>query len=145
LSTITDSARTGSSSVRNRWSARTGRRPRQPCHRWSKYSVTSTNVSARILHAPRANRVYRKHGSGKHQDSLGLSTRSPIARGYAFHPRAIGDPRGRAAVRASSSDTVRSILPRLPMSPPDHCALRAPTVVSVRMESASVRKPRFWL
>ncbi|MHB8668303.1 MAG: hypothetical protein ACYC7B_12405, partial [Burkholderiales bacterium] len=40
---------------------------------------------------------------------------------------AIGDPRGRAAVRASSSAAVRSIVRRLPTSASGHCALRAPT------------------
>src|SRR5450756_99912 len=34
----------------------------------------------------------------------GFYTRSPIACGCAFHPRAIGDPRGRDAVRASAED-----------------------------------------
>jgi len=39
----------------------------------------------------------------KSNDALGLFyTRSLISRGYAFHPREINDPRGRAAVRASS-------------------------------------------
>src|ERR1039458_4513780 len=36
-----------------------------------------------------------------------LYTRSPIVCGCAFHPRAIGDPRGRGAVRASSSAAAR--------------------------------------
>jgi hypothetical protein len=36
--------------------------------------------------------------------ALGFYPRSPIARGYVFHPRTIGDPRGRDAVRASADD-----------------------------------------
>jgi hypothetical protein len=40
-----------------------------------------------------------------------------------FRPYAIGDPRGRAAVRARSSAAVRSIVRRLPMSANGHCAL----------------------
>jgi len=79
----------------------------------------------------------------KNKDSSGVYTRSPIAGGCAFHPPAIGDPRGRAAVRASSSATVRSILQSLSMSTCDHCALRAPTLFSVRMKSVSVQKTRF--
>jgi hypothetical protein len=50
-------------------------------------------------------------------------TRSPIARGWVHHPCAIDDPRGRVAVRASSSAAARCILLRLPRSAPGHCAL----------------------
>src|SRR5450756_1797242 len=38
----------------------------------------------------------------------GFYSRSPIAHGCAFHPCAIGDPRGRAAVRARSGAAVRA-------------------------------------
>jgi hypothetical protein len=41
----------------------------------------------------------------------------------ASRPCAIGDPRGRGAVRASSSATVRCILRRPSMSASEHCAL----------------------
>jgi len=44
----------------------------------------------------------------------------------------------------NSSATVRSVLQSLSMSTCDHCALRAPTLFSVRMKSASVQKTRFW-
>jgi len=56
--------------------------------------------------------------------------RSPIAHGCAFHPCAIGDPRGRFLVRAGFAKT---------------CALRAPTLFSVRMKSASAQKTGFWI
>jgi hypothetical protein len=36
------------------------------------------------------------------KQGVGLFTRSPIARGCAFHPYAIGDPRGRLFVRAKA-------------------------------------------
>src|ERR1035437_10104540 len=49
----------------------------------------------------------------KNKDGLsGFHQRSSIARGCAFHPGAIEDPRGRAAVRASSGVTARSSLSR---------------------------------
>jgi len=48
-------------------------------------------------------------------------------------PYAIGDPRGRAAVRARSGATVRNIVRRPPMSASGHCALRAPTVFLARI------------
>jgi hypothetical protein len=57
-----------------------------------------------------------------------------MACGYAFHPRAIGDPRGRVAVRASSIAAARSILLRSPTSVRGHCALCAPTVFFVRIK-----------
>jgi len=63
------------------------------------------------LRAPRANRAFftdekriREENTviDKSNNGLGcLYPRSPIACGCAFHPRAIGDPRGRGAVRAS--------------------------------------------
>jgi len=65
------------------------------------------------LRAPRANRLFdtdekririKKTVMDKSKKSgfgVCLYPRSPIVRGCAFHPRAIGDPRGRAAVRAS--------------------------------------------
>src|ERR1039457_4836537 len=40
--------------------------------------------------------------------SWGFYTRSPIAHGCAFHPCAIDDPRGRAAVRARWAAAVRA-------------------------------------
>ena len=40
-----------------------------------------------------------------------------------FRPRAIGDPRGRDAVRASSSATVRDFCQGSPKPVKDHCAL----------------------
>src|ERR1035437_7806374 len=50
----------------------------------------------------------------KTRTALGFYPRSLIGRGRAFRPCAIGDPRGRAAVRASSGATARSILRRPP-------------------------------
>jgi hypothetical protein len=41
------------------------------------------------------------------EDTARVNPRSPIARGCAFHPRAIDDPRGRNAVRASAAVIVR--------------------------------------
>jgi hypothetical protein len=38
----------------------------------------------------------------------GFYPRSPIVRGCAFHPRTIGDPRGRGAVRARGATAVRT-------------------------------------
>jgi len=52
----------------------------------------------------------------------------------------IVDPRGRAAVRASSIAAARCIFLHMRMSACDHCALRAPTLFSGRMKSTSVRK-----
>jgi hypothetical protein len=84
------------------------------------------------LRAARANRVFwtdEKHIRPENtvlvntKYGLGFYKRSPIACGCAFHPRAIGDPRGRAAVRASYIATARSILRRLPISASGHCAL----------------------
>jgi hypothetical protein len=48
----------------------------------------------------------------------------------AFGPCASDDPRGRMFVRAGFRKT---------------CALRAPTVFSARMKSASTQKTRLWL
>jgi hypothetical protein len=72
------------------------------------------------LRAPRANPVFctdekriRTENTVMYKNKDGLSgfhQRSSIARGCAFHPCAIEDPRGRAAVRASSGVTVRSSL-----------------------------------
>jgi hypothetical protein len=42
-----------------------------------------------------------------------------------FHPHAIGDPRGRVAVRASSSAAAQCVRRPLPLSTISHCALRA--------------------
>jgi hypothetical protein len=47
----------------------------------------------------RANRVLGTVGI---KPGAWVFTRSSIARGYAFHPRAIDDPRGRILVRATS-------------------------------------------
>jgi hypothetical protein len=65
------------------------------------------------LHAARANRVFcadekriRAENTvmDKSKDDMGFFyPRSPIACGCAFHPRAIGDPRGRLLVRAISA------------------------------------------
>jgi hypothetical protein len=63
------------------------------------------------LRATRANRVFCTDKKRirtenpvmmKNKDSLGFNTRSLIAHGYAFHPCAINDPRGRILVRATS-------------------------------------------
>jgi hypothetical protein len=48
----------GFSSVRNRRSARTGRRPRKFWRHSSKYRPTSADVGERPLRAPRANRDF---------------------------------------------------------------------------------------
>jgi hypothetical protein len=48
----------GFSSVRNRRSARTGRRPRKFCRRSSVYPPAYAYVGARALRAPRANPVF---------------------------------------------------------------------------------------
>jgi hypothetical protein len=58
LPKIADGARMRFSSVRNRRSARTGRRPRKFERHSSKYRPTSANVTERSLRAPRANRVF---------------------------------------------------------------------------------------
>jgi hypothetical protein len=63
------------------------------------------------LRATRANRVFcadekriRAESTvmDKSKDRAGFYPRSPIACGCAFHPHAIGDPRGRFFVRAKS-------------------------------------------
>jgi len=94
----------------------------------------------RPLRAPRANRVFstdEKRIRGENtvidKSNNGLDCfypRSPIVRGCAFHPRAIGDPRGRDAVRASKDAAARCILLRLPHATSGHCAL-APTRSSI--------------
>jgi hypothetical protein len=69
---IVDCARMRFSSVHNRGSARTGRRPRKFDHHSSMCFPSSAHVGARPLRAARANRVfctdknhpYRKHGYG---------------------------------------------------------------------------------
>ena len=58
LSKIADCVRMCFSSVRNRRSARTGRRPRKFCRYRSMYPPTSGNVGKQALRAPRANRVF---------------------------------------------------------------------------------------
>jgi hypothetical protein len=55
---IADCVRTGSSSVRNRRSARTGRRPRKLWRYSSTYPAMRANVAGRKLRALRANRVF---------------------------------------------------------------------------------------
>src|SRR5450756_611393 len=92
----------------------------------------------------RAARDNRDFGTDKSKDSVGLLLHkiADCVR-TVFRPCAIGDPRGRVAVRASSNAAVRCILLRLPMSASGHCALRAPTMFSVRMKSTSV--PKTWL
>jgi hypothetical protein len=71
------------------------------------------------LRAPRANRGFatdEKHIRTKTtvpdkttRAEACFYPRSPIARGCAFHPCAIDDPRGRAAVRASFITVDRNI------------------------------------
>src|SRR5674476_271162 len=109
---IADCARMCFSSVHNRRSARTGRRPRKSCRRSSTYSSTSAYVDARTLRAPRANRVFRTDKKrirtentvmNKNKAVRGFYTRSPIACECAFHPCIIGEPRGRDAVRARAN------------------------------------------
>jgi len=56
---IVDCARIRFSSVCNRRSARTGRRPRKRYSRSSMCSSTPADVAARRLRAARANRVFR--------------------------------------------------------------------------------------
>jgi hypothetical protein len=58
LSKIADCARMCFSSVRNRRSTRTGRRPRKFYRRNSMYPPTSVDVDAWPLRATRANRVF---------------------------------------------------------------------------------------
>jgi hypothetical protein len=68
------------------------------------------------LRAPRANRVFhtdekriRTENTVMYKNKSGLSgfhQKSSIARGCAFYPCAINDPRGRAAVRASAKSIV---------------------------------------
>jgi hypothetical protein len=113
---------------------------------------TAGDVGWRTLRALRANHFFGTDekrirtenavmDKSKSESGLWLSKIAECVR-TAFCPCAIGDPRGRAAVRASSSATVRSILRRLPISVGGHCALRAPTTFSVRIKSASEQKTR---
>jgi hypothetical protein len=66
----------------------------------------------------------------------------------AFRPCTIGDPRGRAAVRASSSATACGILLRPPMSARGHCALARANHVfctdekHIRTENAVIDKSK---
>jgi hypothetical protein len=94
--------------------------------RSSTHPRTSVDVSAQPLRAPRANRGFgtdekrirtettvldkSKIGSG-----LSLSKTTDCAR-TAFRPCAIGGPRGRVAVRASSNAAARCIVLRPSMS-----------------------------
>jgi hypothetical protein len=55
----------------------------------------------------------------------------------AFRPHAIGDPRGRLLVRASSIAAVRCILLRPPMPACGHCALR---VATPQLRAATARR-----
>ncbi len=81
--------------------------------------------------------------------------RSSIARGCAFHPCAIDDPRGRFLVRATSMlcndggrDLSRHVIAasQIPThANSGHCALCAPTVFSGRIKSASIQKTRLWI
>ena len=88
--------------------------------------------------APRSKSSWgARAGRGK-----GFYPRSSNAHGYAFYPCAIDDPRGRDAGRASPVAAARPMPLCSPVWPNEHCALRAPTMFSVRMKSASVRKTR---
>jgi hypothetical protein len=64
----------------------------------------------RPLRAPRANRVFgadekrirtKNTVMNKSKSNFGFNLRSPIVCGQVHRPHTIGDPRGRAAVRAS--------------------------------------------
>jgi hypothetical protein len=66
--------------------------------------------------------------------------RSPIACGYVFHPRAIGDPRGRGAVRASGAPQFELAGYIYEPVTCKHCALRAPTIFLVRMKIIRTKK-----
>ncbi len=140
------------SSASNRRSARTGRRPRKLNHRRLKCSPASSDADERPLRALRANRVFgtdekriRTENTviDKNSRGLGFHTRSPLVCGCAFHPHASGDPRGRAAVRASLITVARSVRQPPPTSVRRHCALRAPTMFCVRIDNTSVHKT--WL
>jgi hypothetical protein len=65
---------------------------------------TAFSVRIKVIRTENAVTVNSRKG-------LGFYPRSSIARGCAFHPCAIDDPRGRAAVRASSI-TAASLLRR---------------------------------
>ena len=104
--------------------------------------ASTRSCEAEELRAARANRGFRTDNT--RHSVRGLYKIADCVR-TDFRPYAIGDPRGRAAVRASSSTTDRGILPRPPTSANGHCALRAPTVFSVRIRSASVQKTRLWI
>jgi len=90
-------------------------------------------MSTGKLRAARANRDFltdekhiRKEITVMDKSKIGLglflSKITDCAR-TVFRPRAIGDPRGRAAVRASSNAAARCILRRSPMSANEHCGL----------------------
>ena len=111
------------------------------CQRRTCALRAPTVVSVRISSAS----VPKPRFSIKTRTGRRFCSRSSIACGCAFHPRAVGDPRGRAAVRASSGVAARGILSRPPASPNGHCALCAPTVFSARIKSASAQKTRLYM
>jgi len=85
----------------------------QVCHRSSIYPDRLSVVDAPPLRAPRANRVFRTDEKrirtkntviDKSKGGLGwLLYKIADCVRMAFHPHAIGDPRGRAAVRARAT------------------------------------------
>jgi hypothetical protein len=86
------------------------------------------------LRAARANHVFRADEKrirtknmviDKYQQGtrLWFSTRSSIARGCAFYPCAIDDPRGRAAVRASAATKLEASLEIRPLRQPSYGSL----------------------
>ena len=83
-------------------------RSRFPTHAWSSHCAlcAPTAFSVRIKGAS----VQKTRLLKKAWTRPGFNTRSPIARGCAFHPCAIGDPRGRDAVRASSVTAARCVV-----------------------------------
>jgi len=81
LNKIADRARICLSSVHNRRSARTGRRPRKFNRCSSMYPLTSADVDERPLRAPRANHVFgtdekrirtKNMVMGKYKDGAGV-------------------------------------------------------------------------
>jgi hypothetical protein len=153
---IADCVRMCFSSARNRRFARTDRRPRKSGRRSSSYLDTFWGLSPTshcALRAPTVflvriktirtkNTVMDKSNSGlelvlyKIADCVRMCFSSARNRRSARTGR-----RPRKSGRRSSSylDTFWGL------SPTSHCALRAPTVFSVRMKSASVRKIRLWI
>jgi len=107
---IVDCARMSFSSVHNRRSARTGRRPRKVDHCGSIRSPAPMDTNVTAVARSRAPTVFsvRMKGASVRKSRLLLKsktvrggyTRSSIVRGCAFHPCTIDDPRGRGAVRA---------------------------------------------